>query len=128
MGRFGHCTKFNGVSYPVQTAAAATYTIQGKKQVRQLIDYYMENARIVRDNLTKLGYEVYGGINAPYIWVKTPNGLGSWQFFDKLLNEAHVVGTPGAGFGSAGEGFLRISAFGSKENIEQAMHRISNLK
>jgi len=123
-----HCTKFNGVSYPVQAAAAATYTTKGKKQVRRLIDYYMENARIVRTNLTKLGYEVYGGTNSPYIWVKTPNGLGSWQFFDKLLNGAHVVGTPGAGFGSAGEGFLRISAFGSTENIEEAMQRISRLK
>ena len=120
-----HTTKFNGVSYPVQCAAAATYTPEGKKQVRALIDYYLENARIIRTGLTQLGYQVYGGVNAPYIWLKTPEGLDSWGFFDKLLHEAHVVGTPGAGFGPAGEGFFRLSAFGDRENIKTALERLA---
>jgi len=123
-----HCTKFNGVSYPIQAAAAAVYTDQGKKQVRDQIDYYMENASIIRTSMAQFGYTVYGGLNAPYLWIKTPNGLDSWQFFDKLLNEAHVVGTPGAGFGPAGEGFLRLSAFGDQNNIKTAMDRIEKLQ
>jgi len=122
-----HTTKFNGVSYPVQAAAAAIYSDQGKKQVRQLTDYYMENARIIRGSLEEFGYTVYGGENAPYIWLQTPNGMGSWEFFDKLLKEANVVGTPGAGFGPAGEGFLRLNAFGDRKNIETAMERIKKL-
>jgi LL-diaminopimelate aminotransferase len=122
-----HTTKFNGVSYPVQCAAAATYSEQGKAQVRQLIDYYMDNARIIRENLIQLGYQAYGGVNAPYIWLKTPDNLDSWAFFDKLLNQAHVLGTPGSGFGPAGEGFFRLSAFGDKENIMTALERIRKL-
>jgi len=122
-----HCTKFNGVSYPVQRAAAAIYTPEGKKQVQKLIDYYMENARIIRTRLAEFGYEVHGGVNAPYIWVKTSNGMGSWQFFDHLLNHANVVGTPGAGFGPSGEGYFRISAFGQRENVIEAMNRIQKL-
>ena len=95
--------------------------------MRRLIDYYMENARIVRTALSEFGYEVYGGINAPYIWLRTPEGISSWEFFDKLLNEAHVVGTPGAGFGPSGEGYFRISAFGERANVQEAMQRIKNL-
>ena len=122
-----HCTKFNGVSYPVQMAAAATYSPDGKKQVRGLIDYYMNNARIIRDSLTEFGYQIYGGVNAPYIWLHTPAGLDSWQFFDKLLTEANVVGTPGAGFGPAGQGFFRLSAFGNTANVKTAMQRIKKM-
>lgn len=117
-------TKFNGVSYPVQAAAAAIYTPEGKKQVKETIDYYMENARIIRDGLKKAGYEVFGGINAPYIWMKTPKNMGSWEFFDKLMKEANVVGTPGAGFGANGEGYFRLTAFGTRENTEKAIERI----
>jgi len=117
-------TKFNGVSYPVQVGAAAVFTEEGRKQCDELIAYYMTNARIIREGLQSLGLRTYGGVNAPYIWVKTPNGLSSWEFFDKLLNEANVVGTPGSGFGPSGEGFLRLTAFGSRENTEKAMDRI----
>jgi len=122
-----HTTKFNGVSYPVQVAAAATYTERGKKEVRQLVDYYMENAKLIRTRLSEFGYNVYGGVNAPYIWLQTPDKMGSWEFFDKLLAEAHVVGTPGAGFGPAGEGFFRLSAFGDHSNIQKALDRIGKL-
>jgi LL-diaminopimelate aminotransferase len=122
-----HCTKFNGVSYPIQAAAAAIYTPDGKKQVRQIIDYYMENARLIRTGLQKLGYTVYGGVNAPYIWLKTPNGIGSWEFFDKLLTSVHVVGTPGVGFGPAGEGFFRLTAFGQRDNVLVALDRFAKL-
>jgi len=117
-------TKFNGVSYPVQAAAAAIYTEEGKKQVKETIDYYMENARIIREGLSKAGYEVFGGINAPYIWMKTQKNMGSWEFFDKLMKEANVVGTPGAGFGANGEGFFRLTAFGTRDNTEKAIQRI----
>ncbi|MBP1752670.1 MAG: LL-diaminopimelate aminotransferase apoenzyme, partial [Geobacteraceae bacterium] len=117
-------TKFNGVSYPVQKAAAAVYSDEGWRQVREIIDYYMENARIIREGLAEAGLTVYGGINAPYIWLKTPGGMSSWDFFDKLLNECNVVGTPGSGFGPSGEGFFRLSAFGSRENVEEAVERI----
>lgn len=119
-------TKFNGVSYPVQMAAAAVYTEEGKAQVRELIDYYMENARIIRDALTVVGFPVYGGVNAPYIWLKAPRSMSSWEFFDLLLTKAHVVGTPGSGFGPSGEGFLRLSAFGHREHTEEAVGRIRN--
>jgi len=122
-----HCTKFNGVSYPVQKAAAAIYTPQGKQQVKAIIDYYMNNARIIRISMSAMGYQVYGGQDAPYVWLRTPNSMGSWEFFDKLLTEANVVSTPGAGFGASGEGFLRLSAFGSKENVEAAMERLKKL-
>lgn len=117
-------TKFNGVSYPVQAGAAAIYTEEGKKQVKETIDYYMENARIIREGLEKAGYKVFGGVNAPYIWLKTPNNMGSWDFFDKLMTEANVVGTPGAGFGANGEGYFRLTAFGTRENTEKAIERI----
>ncbi len=119
-----HCTKFNGVSYVTQAGAAAIYTKEGKKQVKKTIDIYMGNAKLIRETLGEIGYSVHGGLNAPYIWVKTPDGMGSWEFFDRLLNEAHVVCTPGAGFGSAGEGFLRLTAFGRPENIKEALERI----
>lgn len=119
-------TKFNGVSYIVQRGAEAVYTDEGKAQVAALVKFYMENARIIREELTRAGLKVYGGVNAPYVWVKTPEGLSSWEFFDKLLHSVHVVGTPGAGFGAAGEGYLRLSAFNSRENVIEAMNRITS--
>jgi LL-diaminopimelate aminotransferase len=122
-----HTTKFNGVSYPVQKAAAAVYTEQGKKEVQDVIDYYMENARIVRECLSEQGFKVYGGVNAPYVWARAQNRISSWDLFDKLLNEAHVVGTPGSGFGPSGEGFFRFSAFASRENVLEAMNRIKKV-
>ncbi|ADY56683.1 LL-diaminopimelate aminotransferase apoenzyme [Syntrophobotulus glycolicus DSM 8271] len=118
-------TKFNGVSYPVQAAAAAVYSEEGKKQVKELIDYYMENARIIREGLRKAGYKVFGGVNAPYIWMKTPDQLSSWDFFDRLMRTANVVGTPGAGFGANGEGYFRLTAFGTRENTIEALERIA---
>lgn len=118
-------TKFNGVSYVVQRGAEAVYSDAGKAQTRALIDFYMENARIIREQLAIAGIEVYGGVNAPYVWVKTPHGLSSWDFFDKLLHTCNVVGTPGSGFGAAGEGYFRISAFNSRDNVEEAMRRIT---
>jgi LL-diaminopimelate aminotransferase len=117
-------TKFNGVSYPVQKAAAAVYSDEGWTQIRETIDYYMENARIIREGLQAAGLTVYGGVNAPYIWLKTPGGMSSWDFFDKLLSECHVVGTPGSGFGPSGEGFYRLSAFGDRQNVLEAVERI----
>lgn len=117
-------TKFNGVSYPVQAAAAAVYSEEGKKQIKETIDYYMENARIIREGLQEAGYKIFGGVNAPYIWLKTPDNMGSWEFFDKLMKEAHVVGTPGAGFGANGEGYFRLTAFGTRENTVKAIERI----
>ena len=117
-------TKFNGVSYPVQKAAQAVYSDAGWQQCKEVIDYYMENARIIREGLQSIGITCYGGVNAPYIWLKTPGGLSSWDFFDKLLNECHVVGTPGSGFGPSGEGYFRLSAFGDRENVEEAVARI----
>lgn len=117
-------TKFNGVSYPVQVGAAAIYSEAGKAQVRETISYYMENARIIREGLNSAGFDVFGGINAPYIWLRTPSGHSSWEFFDSLLNRSHVVGTPGSGFGAAGEGYFRLSAFGNRANVEEAVRRI----
>lgn len=119
-------TKFNGVSYPVQKAAAAVYSDEGWPQVKQIIDYYMENARLIREGLQKAGMTVYGGVNAPYIWLKTPTGMSSWQFFDQLLTECHVVGTPGSGFGPSGEGFFRLSAFGDRVQVIEAIGRIQS--
>ncbi len=122
-------TKFNGVPYIIQKGAAAVYTPDGQKQVRALIDYYLDNARIIRDGLEAAGLTVYGARNAPYIWVKTPAGTTSWQFFDRLLTDAHVVSTPGAGFGPSGEGFLRLSAFGHRANVEEAVESVrTNLR
>jgi LL-diaminopimelate aminotransferase len=123
-----HTTKFNGVSYPVQKAAAAIYTEKGSKEIKTIINYYLENARIMRESLKELGYTVFGGVNAPYVWVKTKNNLSSWEFFDKLLNEANVVGTPGSGFGPSGEGYFRFSAFAERENVLKAMERLRKLK
>ena len=120
-----HSTKFNGASYISQAGAAAVYTPQGKKQCRKIIDIYMANAALIRQSLTKLGYDVYGGVNAPYIWMKTPDGLSSWDFFDRLLTKANVVGTPGAGFGPAGEGYLRLTAFGKPAEVKEAMERFT---
>ena len=117
-------TKFNGVSYPVQRAATAVYSAAGWTQVKEIIDYYMENARIIREGLGAAGITCYGGVNAPYIWLNTPHGLSSWEFFDRLLEECHVVGTPGSGFGPSGEGYFRLSAFGERENVEAAVQRI----
>ena len=119
-------TKFNGVSYPVQKAAAAVYSDEGWVQTKEVIDFYMENARIIREGLTAAGIQCFGGVNAPYIWLKTPEGMSSWDFFDKLLNECFVVGTPGSGFGPSGEGYFRLSAFGERENIETAVQRIKD--
>jgi LL-diaminopimelate aminotransferase len=118
-------TKFNGVSYIVQRAAEAVYSEAGKQQTQALVSFYLENARIVREQLMAAGIQVYGGVNAPYVWVKTPEGLTSWDFFDKLLNTCNIVGTPGSGFGSAGEGYFRISAFNSRDNVNEAMKRIT---
>ena len=117
-------TKFNSVPYVIQKAAAAVYTDEGQREVRTLVDFYMENARIIRHGLESIGLTVYGGRNAPYIWIKMAPGQSSWDFFDKLLREAHVVGTPGAGFGPSGEGYFRLTAFGSRAQTEEAVARI----
>lgn len=119
------CTKFNGTSYITQRGAEAIYSKEGKQQVRETIDYYMENARIMREGLTAAGIQVFGGKNAPYLWVKTPEGFTSWQFFDHLLNEANIVSTPGVGFGPSGESYLRLTAFGQREDCIEAIQRIS---
>jgi LL-diaminopimelate aminotransferase len=118
-------TKFNGVSYPIQRGAEAVFTPAGMAAVQEMIQYYMENAKIIRTGLEQAGFTVYGGVNAPYIWLKAPGGLSSWDFFDKLLDEAHVVGTPGSGFGSCGEGYFRLSAFGYRINVLEAVERIA---
>ena len=120
------CTKFNGTSYITQRGAEAIYSKEGKQQVRETIDYYMENACIMREGLTAAGIQVFGGKNAPYLWVKTPEGFTSWQFFDHLLNEANIVSTPGVGFGPSGEGYLRLTAFGQREDCIEAIQRISH--
>ena len=122
------CTKFNGVSYIVQRAAEATYSEEGRKQIQENINYYLENARIIKQGLEKAGFTCYGGVNSPYVWLKVPDGMTSWEFFDELLEKANVVGTPGSGFGSHGEGYFRLTAFGTKENTQKAIERIMNLK
>lgn len=119
-----HTTKFNGVAYPIQKAAAAIYTDAGKQQTGDLTNFYLANAKLIREAITKLGFSCIGGDNAPYIWINT--GRDSWEFFDLLLNQAQVVCTPGAGFGKCGEGHVRISAFNSRENVEAALGRIAN--
>lgn len=121
-----HTTKFNGTAYIIQRGAAAIYTPEGQKQVKELVGYYMENARIIREGLEAAGIEAYGGVNAPYIWLKTPNNMPSWDFFDKLLTEVNIVGTPGAGFGPCGEGYFRLTSFGDRENTLRAVERIKN--
>jgi LL-diaminopimelate aminotransferase len=122
-----HCTKFNGVSYITQRAAEAVCSDQGKKQIHDTIKIYMENANRIREGLIRLGYIVYGGLNAPYIWLKTPEDMTSWDFFDYLLKEANIVGTPGSGFGAAGEGYFRLTAFALPENVKKAMERFAKL-
>jgi LL-diaminopimelate aminotransferase len=122
------CTKFNGVSYIVQKAAEATYSEEGRKQIQENINYYLENARIIKQGLEKAGFTCYGGVNSPYVWLKVPDGMTSWEFFDELLEKANVVGTPGSGFGPHGEGYFRLTAFGTKENTQKAIERIMNLK
>ncbi|MDU1903843.1 MAG: LL-diaminopimelate aminotransferase [Dysgonomonas sp.] len=123
-----HTTKFNGVPYIIQRAAEACYSPEGKQQIQHTIDYYMNNAKIIREGLTAQGLKVYGGVNSPYIWVKTPNGMTSWEFFDYLLNELNIVGTPGVGFGPSGEGYLRLTAFGTLENTKEAIKRLEKMK
>ena len=118
------CSKFNGASYISQRGAEAVFSAEGQKQIRATIDYYMANARIIRQSLQSFGLQVFGGQNAPYIWVRTPNGTDSWSFFDRLLREAQVVTTPGAGFGAAGEGYIRITAFGTHKSSIEAMERV----
>ena len=122
------CTFFNGTPYIVQRAAEAYYSPEGQKQCLADVEYYMENAHIIRDGLTEAGFTVYGATNSPYAWVQTPNGMKSWDFFDLLLEKAHVVTTPGSGFGPHGEGYLRLTAFGTKENTVEAVKRIADLK
>jgi len=121
-------TKFNGTSYPVQKAAYAVYSEAGRKEVSEVIQYYMENARIMREKLSQLAFRVYGGINAPYVWVKSTKDIDSWKLFDKLLRDANVVATPGSGFGPSGEGYLRFSAFALRDNVLEAMERIKNIR
>jgi LL-diaminopimelate aminotransferase len=121
-----HTTKFNGVSYPIQRAAAAVFTPEGAAGVKANVDYTMENARLIREGVSRAGYRVFGGVNAPYLWMQVPAGMTSWQFFDRLLAEANVVVTPGSGFGSCGEGYVRISAFGFRENVQEALERIQS--
>ena len=120
-------TKFNGVSYVVQRGANAVYSEEGQKQIKKLVSFYMDNAQIIKANLTSAGFDVFGAINAPYAWIKTPDKLSSWDFFDFLLENANVVGTPGSGFGAAGEGYFRLSAFNTRENVEKAMQKIVKL-
>lgn len=119
-----HGTKFNGAPYIIQRAGEAVYSEEGQKEVKGLVSYYMENAKLIKDGLTGLGFAVYGGVNAPYIWLKTPDNMTSWEFFDDLLNRANVVGTPGSGFGPSGEGYFRLTAFGTHENTKKALERI----
>lgn len=123
-----HTTKFNGVSYVTQKGAAAIYSPEGKAQIKELVQYYMTNAALIRDGIREAGFTVFGGVNAPYIWLKTPEGYDSWSFFDYLLSEANIVGTPGVGFGQCGQGYFRLTAFGSRENTERAIERIKKLK
>ena len=120
------CTKFNGASYLSQRAAEAIYTSQGKVQIKETISYYMKNAHVMRASLTDMGFKVYGGIDAPYLWVKTPGNMMSWEFFDWMLQSAHIVCTPGVGFGDKGEGFVRLTAFGTHENTVKALRRINS--
>lgn len=118
------CTKFNGVSYITQRAAEAIYTEEGQKEIKENIKYYLENAKIIREGLDEVGIQYCGGINSPYIWIKVPNNMKSWEFFDMLLEKANIVGTPGVGFGPSGEGYFRLTAFGERKNTEEAMKRI----
>jgi LL-diaminopimelate aminotransferase len=122
-----HSTKFNGVSYVIQRGAEAAFSPEGREQISGLVEFYMTNAKLIREGLESIGIQVYGGQNAPYVWLKTPAETTSWEFFDQLLNQAHLVGTPGSGFGAAGEGYFRLSAFNSRENVDEAVTRIKNM-
>lgn len=122
-----HGTKFNGAPYIIQRAGEAVYSEAGKAQLKEQVAYYMRNARVIYDGLKEVGCEVYGGVNAPYIWLKVPKGMTSWEFFDLLLKEASVVGTPGSGFGPSGEGYFRLTAFGTYENTKEAMERLKKM-
>lgn len=122
------CTKFNGASYITQRAACATYSAEGREQIAETISYYMRNAAILREGVKDAGLESFGGVNAPYVWVKTPAGLSSWEFFNRLLEDCHIVGTPGAGFGKSGEGFLRLTAFNTYDNTMRAVERLKKYK
>lgn len=119
------CTKFNGVSYITQRAAESTYSVEGRKQIEENIKYYMENAKIIKEGLEKMGFKTYGGTNSPYVWLKVPDNMTSWEFFDKLLEEVNIVGTPGSGFGPHGEGYFRLTAFGTRENTIEAIERMA---
>ena len=120
-------TKFNGVSYVIQRGAEAAFSPQGKQQIGELINFYLTNARLLREGLEAVGITVYGGVNAPYVWLRTPDSMTSWNFFDHLIDNAHLVGTPGSGFGAGGEGYFRLSAFNSRENIEAAVERFQKV-
>lgn len=122
------CTKFNGVSYVIQKGAEAVFSEDGKGKLRENIQYYQENARMIKEGLAKIGINAYGGVNAPYIWMKIPNKIKSWDFFDLLLEKTQIVGTPGIGFGPSGEGYFRLSAFGKREDMQEAITRIKTLK
>jgi len=122
-----HGTKFNGVSYPIQRAAEAVYSEEGQKEIRENIEYYLDNAKTIKNGLQKAGFTVFGGVNSPYVWLKVPDGMTSWEFFDTLLEKANVVGTPGVGFGPSGEGYFRLTGFGTKENTAEAVERIKKL-
>ena len=119
-----HGTKFNGAPYIVQRAGEAVYSTESKAQLKEQVGYYMRNAKTIRESLANAGFSVSGGVNAPYIWLKTPDGMNSWEFFDYLLENLNIVGTPGSGFGPSGEGYFRLTAFGSLENTKKAMERI----
>lgn len=121
-------TKFNGVSYPVQVAAQAVYSLEGQREITESINYYMRNASLILKSLRSIGLRVYGGVNSPYIWIKTPDNMDSWQFFDQLLEKVHIAGTPGVGFGPSGEGYFRLTAFNTLENTEKAIARITKLQ
>ena len=121
------CTKFNGASYIIQRGAAAIYTEEGERQIEETLAYYRNNARVIKEGLESAGFTVYGAVNSPYIWCKTPEGVGSWEFFDKLLTEANIITTPGAGFGPSGEGYVRLTAFGDADATVEAMERIKKL-
>ena len=121
------CTKFNGVPYVVQRGAAAIYTPEGRKQIMANIDYYRANAKVIREGLTAAGLTCFGGVDAPYIWLKTPGGVGSWEFFDQVLDRANVATTPGAGFGPSGEGYVRLTAFGDADATKTAVERVCKM-
>lgn len=122
-----HGTKFNGVSYPIQRAAEAVYSEEGQKEIKENIKYYLENAKTIKNGLQEAGFTVFGGVNSPYVWLKVPDEMTSWEFFDKLLTKANVVGTPGVGFGPSGEGYFRLTGFGTKENTAEAVERIKKI-